>query len=62
MAEEKKQEKDKTKFKSLVVKELPKIDVTTHFDEENNIEYEIVTIEQAMTEMLETVREISKRV
>lgn len=53
--------KEKPQHKILVVKELPKIDVTSHFDEENNIEYELMTVEQCQAESLELLRRLNKQ-
>ena len=58
---EKKEEPKVTAVETVVVTELPKQDVRS-FVGQNGVEYHVVTIDEALTEILETVRSIKKSV
>lgn len=53
--------KDEIKKRILVRDEVPKQEVRTVIDEEGN-QYEVLTIEEALTEILENIRQIKKSV
>jgi hypothetical protein len=53
-------EKSEMKKELLVVGKLPQQDLHKIVNEEQNTEYELVTIEEALTELLSSVREILK--
>ena len=63
MTEEKTEEKEeKISEKTLVVKELPKQEVTEALSEDKKTKYNLMTESDALTEILEKVRVLFKKI
>lgn len=55
-------EEKKRTFETLVVDELPKQNITSYVDDKENKEYELLTVNEAIKEILDTVRKLEKKI